>query len=110
MPLTQSRPFLHSLPLVAILQYPEEATIKHYTMNNFPTFFREAGNKNRMQKDRMKYILFSIFLLSGAFATAQPKYNIVHILAADVGYSDFGCYGNKDIKTPNIDALAQVLL
>ena len=32
--------------------------------------------------------------------------NIVHIVMDDVGYDDIGCFGSKDIKTPNIDALA----
>lgn len=32
--------------------------------------------------------------------------NILVLLFDDVGFSDFGCYGS-DIKTPNIDALAQ---
>lgn len=33
--------------------------------------------------------------------------NIVFILADDLGYGDLGCYGNKDILTPNIDQLAE---
>ncbi len=33
--------------------------------------------------------------------------NIIHILMDDVGYDDLGCFGSPDIKTPNIDALAQ---
>ncbi len=33
--------------------------------------------------------------------------NIIHILMDDVGYDDLGCFGSKDIKTPNIDALAK---
>ncbi len=37
-------------------------------------------------------------------ATKQP--NIVFIMADDLGYSDLGCYGRKEIRTPNIDNLA----
>src|SRR5262245_58958196 len=41
--------------------------------------------------------------------SAQPaprKPNVVFILADNLGYADLGCYGCKDIKTPNIDRLA----
>jgi len=34
------------------------------------------------------------------------KYNVIYILADDLGYSELGCYGNKFNETPNIDNMA----
>jgi len=52
----------------------------------------------------------TLFLVGcAAFSTvifAKEKPNIVLFLADDVSRNDFGCYGNKEIKTPNIDRLA----
>ena len=33
--------------------------------------------------------------------------NVIYIMADDMGYADLGCYGQKEIKTPNIDRLAE---
>lgn len=58
----------------------------------------------------MKAHLFS--LLCGLLAllpghAAEPKPNIVFILADDMGYADAGFNGGKDIQTPHLDRLAK---
>ena len=51
-------------------------------------------------------LLASLSLLLSAFALAEEKPTIVLIMCDDMGYSDLGCYGSE-IKTPNLDALAE---
>jgi len=51
----------------------------------------------------MKWI--SLLLASTLLSDAKP--NIVFILADDLGYGELGSYGQKKIKTPNIDQLAK---
>lgn len=38
--------------------------------------------------------------------TKRPP-NIIFIFADDLGYGDLGCFGARDIKTPNIDRMAK---
>ena len=56
--------------------------------------------------------LLSLFLILSSFiqpclgqASSQP--NIVYIIADDISWDDFGCYGNPVVQTPVIDRLAE---
>ncbi len=53
-------------------------------------------------------VVSSFALLAFAAASAAPPSppSIVFILADDLGYGDLGCYGQKKIRTPNLDRLA----
>jgi choline-sulfatase len=54
-------------------------------------------------------LTFGALLLAASHAlaaTATPRPNIVFILTDNHGAWTLGCYGNKEIRTPNIDKLA----
>ena len=38
---------------------------------------------------------------------SADKPNIIFVMVDDLGYEDLGCYGQKEIKTPNIDKIAK---
>ena len=51
-------------------------------------------------------ILF-LFLLSWTTAVAAERPNLVIIFTDDQGYGDLGCFGGKQVYTPNIDRMAE---
>ncbi len=53
------------------------------------------------------FALSSVSIHGNAQQQKESRPNIVFILADDMGYGDLACYGNKVIKTPNIDRLAK---
>jgi arylsulfatase A-like enzyme len=54
---------------------------------------------------RVLFILLSIGLYHISAAQEQP--NIIFLFADDAGYADFGFQGSTEMKTPNLDKLAQ---
>jgi arylsulfatase A-like enzyme len=47
-----------------------------------------------------------LIMFAGALARGADKPNVVIFFADDLGWGETGCFGCKDIPTPNIDALA----
>lgn len=59
-----------------------------------------------MKRLHLAFLLsFSLMALPGIAAGQRP--NILFIVADDLGYGELGCYGGKEIPTPNLDALAR---
>lgn len=50
--------------------------------------------------------LLAAFSAIPSIVLAQQKPNIIYIMCDDMGYGDLGCYGQKLIATPNLDAMA----
>lgn len=56
-------------------------------------------------------VFLAAMLIGGDWARAQSpeslgKYNIIYIMADDLGYGDLSCYGQTQFETPRIDSLA----
>lgn len=53
--------------------------------------------------------IVAVFVCAGIGLTghaAEPRPNLIWIMADDLGYGDLGCYGQKVITTPHLDRMA----
>ncbi len=60
---------------------------------------------SRLLRSSVRFCFGAALALAAARAADQP--NIVFIMADDLGYGDLGSYGQKHIRTPRLDRLAQ---
>ncbi|MFP6900483.1 MAG: hypothetical protein VCA36_06045, partial [Opitutales bacterium] len=50
--------------------------------------------------------LLGLAACSISFAEKERPPNFIIIFCDDLGYADLGCFGAKQIKTPNVDRMA----
>src|SRR5258708_856325 len=67
-------------------------------------FFRNEINFTMRKQFLSSTLIFFLALAVSMAATQKP--NLVFILTDNHGAWTLGCYGNKEIRTPNIDRLA----
>src|SRR5512145_1508268 len=56
---------------------------------------------------RLLPFLFLCLTAISCASAREGKPNILFILADDLGWGDLGCYGNRTLRTPNLDAMAR---
>ena len=65
----------------------------------------KSGESRMMTPANCLGLLFGLLTAPAWAASDRP--NIIFFLIDDIGTHQLGCYGNKEIPTPNIDALAR---
>ena len=63
-------------------------------------------NSALIRLPRLYEVILFLGLLTATALNAQRPPNIIYIMTDDLGYGDLGSYGQKVIKTPNLDRLA----
>ena len=100
---------------VSIFSMPQKATIFDYLfMSGGESLCSKHKKANKFAPGIRFLGAISILLLDiYSFAMSTPplpnrlKPNVIIILTDDQGYADLGVFGSADLRTPNIDRMAQ---
>ena len=72
----------------------------------FPRFQNGIFNLDKLSSC-LWYFVCCLVAVSNTVAAEQKPWNIVYIMADDMGYGDVGCFDATKIKTPAIDSIAR---
>ena len=102
LPWTAPRRFFDLYPAGSIPEPPSP------TMHNVPEVALQTELSGfAPPESRVAALLLAPLVVLDAAGALSGRPNIIYIVADDLGYGELGCYGGKEIPTPNIDALAR---
>lgn len=73
-----------------------------FFINKWFYFSRYIDMKNVM----LLVCIIAMVVYCGKSRAQTSKPNFIFFITDDIGWDDLGCYGNPNVKTPNIDSLA----
>src|SRR5690606_17098653 len=53
-------------------------------------------------------LAIGLFVFTNQSYSQTSKPNFIFFITDDIGWNDLGCYGDPNVKTPNIDSLASI--
>ena len=75
-------------------------------MNITHSFVKDHFMKTKLYLLLKVFLIIILFSCETSFSKKSNKPNFVIFIADDISWDDLGCYGNKFVKTPNIDKLS----